>query len=187
MATGNERPDDELMRAFQNGEVDAFEALFERYRSPLSAFALGSTGEPATAEDVAQETFIRVYEQHKEYVPTGHFRAWIYTIARNLCCDRFREPVLVGLDLDIPLVLWSGHRRSEETARWKEKTEHSERMGRLGQGVDQLPPPMREVVTLKYYHGLKAREIAEVQDCPVGTVKSRLHYALKRLGEIISD
>ncbi len=128
---------------------------------------------------------MRVYEERRDYIPMGRFRAWIYTIARNLCCDRFREPRPVRFDLDMPLILWSGVDPTSAYASWQE-TAADERLAKIGQAAEQLPPLMREAVTLKYYHALKLKEIAQVQDCPVGTVKSRLHYALKRMARMVA-
>ena len=187
MTLEREKTDDDLMRKFQEGDVEAFEELLGRYQAPLAAFAEGLTGDPGGADDVVQETFVRVYEQRADYIPTGRFRAWIYTIARNLCRDRFRCPAPVPFNLDIPLVLWSGLKRRPETDGWAERAERSDRLRKIGQAATQLADPQKEAVMLKYYHGLGVKEIAEVQGCPVGTVKSRLHYALRRIEQMVSE
>jgi len=178
--------DDDLMAEFQGGSVAAFEELVRRYQARLTVYAETMTADGPAADDVAQETFVRVFEQRREYVASGHFRAWIYKIARNLCVDRFREPALFSLDVDVPLLLWSGLKRTEDVSEQLRKLEESEQLARLGREARRLPGPMRDVVLLRYYHGLKTREIADVIGCPVGTVKSRLHYALERLQRMVS-
>ena len=187
MENGNVSSDDDLMRAFQSGDVEAFEKLVERWRGPLWAFASGMTSDPATVDDIVQETFVRIYEQHRDYIATGRFRPWIYTIARNLCRDRFRQPTVRSLDLDAPLILWSRLDGTTRRARSEAGQDRGDRIGRIARAAEDLSEPMREVVLLKYYHGLKAKEIAEVAGCPVGTVKSRLHYALKRIERMVAD
>lgn len=181
------RTDDDLMRALQSGDAGAFEMLVERYRHRLSAFVSGMAHDPATVDDVVQETFIRVYEGRGDYIPTGHFKAWAYTIARNLCMDRFRRPVVRSLDLNMPLVLWSwpgGGADGQPADEWAARDEQLER---IRKAAENLSGPMREVVRLKYYHGLKLKEIAEITGSPLGTVKSRLHHALKRIRKMIAE
>jgi RNA polymerase sigma-70 factor (ECF subfamily) len=176
--------DDQWMREFQEGDVPAFEELLARWRGPLLALARSLTEDWATADDIVQETFVRVYEQRREYIPSGRFPSWICTIARNLCYDKLREPAPLALEPDMPLVLWlgaSGGRPEPAT-----ESVADERLAQVERAAEKLPPPMREAVMLKYYHGLKIKEIAEIQDCPAGTVKSRLHYARKRMEELVS-
>ena len=182
-----DRSDDDLMRAFQGGEVEAFEALVARYQKPLAVFVHSRTAESATTDDIVQETFIRVYEHHRDYIPSGRFRAWVYAIARNLCCDKSREPTFRSFDLDMPVLLWSGLRPVSHGPGIDEGAGDSERLERVSQAAELLRPLMREAVILRYYHGLKLAEIAEVQDCPVGTVKSRLHYAVRRMKKSLSS
>jgi RNA polymerase sigma-70 factor (ECF subfamily) len=177
--------DDDLMRAFQEGDTPAFEELVRRYRARLAAFAQSHLRDASAADDVVQETFVRVYEEHRDYIPRGRFKAWVYTIARNLCCDRFRATARTTFDLDMPIILWTGLGQADGEPPAAED-EPDERLTRIRAAADELPEPMRETVQLKYYHGLKAREIAQIQDCPLGTVKSRLHYALKRIGEAVT-
>jgi RNA polymerase sigma-70 factor (ECF subfamily) len=179
--------DDDLMRDFQAGNVEAFEELVGRYHAPLYAFADRFVGDRSAADDVVQEAFLRVYEERADYIASGHFRAWLYTIARNLCLDRLRRRDFLPLDLDMPLILWSGLRRTPEVEGWEEETERSMRLEAIGRAANELPARQREAVLLKYYHGLKVDEIAEVQECPAGTVKSRLHYGLRAIRKIVAD
>ncbi len=187
MDPAGSKTDDELMRDFQGGDVGAFEELVRRYRARLYAFAESMTHDPGAADDVVQETLVTVFEQQADYIPMGRFRAWVYTIARNLCRDRFREPSPVRFSADMPLILWSGVARTRGAERWSQETERTERLERVGEAAGELPKPQREAVMLKYYHGLKLREIAEIQGCPLGTAKSRVHYGLKAIENIVSD
>ncbi|KPJ69668.1 MAG: hypothetical protein AMS14_11410 [Planctomycetes bacterium DG_20] len=187
MGAKGEESDDGLMRAFQRGDVGAFETLVRRYHAPLTAFTESLTGDPSEADDVVQMTFVKVYEHYRDYIPMGRFRAWIYAVARNLCMDTLRQPRPASLDLDMPLVLWSGTRGYVERTSNEAWAERSAQLNQIRRAADRLPAAMKEAVELKYVHGLKAREIAEVQKCPVGTVKSRLHRALQRLGQMVGS
>ncbi len=184
MAADTKPTDDELMQRVQGGDAGAFEDLVGRYRAAPRAFADRMTGDGAAAEDIVQETFVRVYEERGEYIAMGHFRAWIYTISRNLCHDRFREPTLLSFDPDMPLALLVGV-ASIDGRSW-EPASDADRLDQVGRAAKGLPDAMWEAVELKYYHGLKIREIAQVLDCPPGTGKSRLHYALKQMARTLS-
>ena len=170
--------DDDLMRAYQAGDVDAFEELVRRYRTRLTAFAAQRLGDRGLAEDFVQETFLRVWQGAGDYIPMGRFRAWLYTIARNLCTNSLAGARRhLGLTPDAPMILWTWE--LEKPA--EEGVEAEELHQRLEQAAATLPEKQRRAVMLRYYHGLSMGEIAEVEGCPAGTVKSRLHHALKRL------
>lgn len=175
--------DDDLMRAFQAGDVDAFEELVHRYRGPLTAFLAGILKDSALAEDFAQEAFIRVWREAPDYLPMGRFRGWLYAIARNLCMNSLSSAQRhLGLTPDAPMVLWTwteeGHPQGEERTGEKEDL-----LQEIQQSARSLPEKQKSVVLLRYYHGLSLEEISETEGCPVGTVKSRLHHALGRLRE----
>ena len=89
--------------------------------------------------------------------------------------------------MDMPLVLWRGLGRPSNAESWARQKAEDEQLKQIDCAARQLPPLMWEAVALKFYHNLKLKEIAEIQNCPVGTVKSRLHYALKRMGDMVSQ
>lgn len=181
---GRQKPsDDDLMRSVQAGDVDAFEALVSRYRAPLEVFLAQMLGDRDLAQDFAQEAFLRVYQEASEYIPMGRFRGWVYTIARNSCLNSIGSAKRHrALTPDAPLILWNW----QKVATVPTDTEDERRIALRKEtelAAARLPERQRRSVLLKYVHGLSISEIADVEDCPEGTVKSRLHYALRRLRE----
>ena len=170
------------MRALQAGDIDAFEELVHRYRARLTAFVAQRVGDRVLAEDFVQETFLRVYQEAGDYIPMGRFRGWVYTIARNLRVNSLSEARRhLGLSPDAPMVLWTWH--GNEPAEEEEEPDDEERRRNIEAATRALPEKQRRVIALRYYHGLSVAEIADVEGCPVGTVKSRLHHGHEKLRE----
>lgn len=183
------RSDEELMLAYGRGEVRAFELLMKRYERPIFAFLLRSVKRQEIAEELLQEVFMRVIRSAPTYQQTAKFSTWLYTIARNICIDRARKKSRrPELSLDekvggedeggvsyVDLLVDEGASTSHMAH------ERSVFLERLEEALAQLPPDQREVFLLKEVSGLKFREIAEVVDAPVPTIKSRMRYALQAL------
>lgn len=181
------RTDEALMLAYSQGEVRAFEILLNRHERPIFNFVLRSCRRADVAEELTQEIFMRVVRSASDYKQKAKFTTWLYTIARNICIDRARRSKRtremsldekIGdddgntfLDLVVDESAGTGH-MSYERRRFLE---------RLQAALAQLPEDQREVFILKEVSGLKFREIAEVVDAPVPTVKSRMRYALQAL------
>ena len=187
--------DEQLMLAFREGEAAAFEALVQRHRGPVFNFILRSTGNPARAEDLLQETWLKVIRGSREYEPKARFTTWLYTIARNLCVDSarresFREVVPLEApqrDGAPPMAEWLADGRPEP-----DRAAHSARLRPLlEQALMSLPKEQREVFVLREYSGVPFKEIASVVGMSENTVKSRMRYALeglrKRLRELGVD
>src|SRR5258705_2870410 len=88
---GQERTDEELLAAYQQGDPGAFEALLRRHRAPLFTFLLRMLGNRERAEDLAQETFLRIVKGAQAWEHRARFQTWLFTIARNLCVDQARR------------------------------------------------------------------------------------------------
>ena len=179
--------DEQLMLAFRRGEASAFEALVQRHRGPVFNFIFRSTGHMARAEDLLQETWLKVIRGADEYEPRARFTTWLYTIARNLCVDsarkeRFREVV----PLEAPV---RGDGADEPVAEWfpdgrpaPDRAAHNTRLRPLlEQALMSLPKDQREVFVLREYSGVPFKEIAAVVGISENTVKSRMRYALEAL------
>jgi RNA polymerase sigma-70 factor (ECF subfamily) len=179
------KTDEELMQAFQTGDVQAFRVLFGRYQSAVFAFLLRQCGNRDTAGDLAQDVFLRVVRGASSFQHQSRFSTWIYTIARNAAVDASRKarhrnhPSLE--DSRNP----DGQRLGDRLATGDPGPDRGATSDRLRadlvEAIEKLPPDQREVFLLREYHGLSFNEIAEIVDAKVGTVKSRMRYALEAL------
>lgn len=176
--------DEELILRCRERDPAAFQQLLERYRDKLMAFIYSIVRNYHLAEDIFQETFIRVYHKAHRFRAGYTFKTWLYTIAVNLCRDELRRSKRrPTLDLDAAarpgqeslgaIEAGGATPRQEAGARELEEILRKELGG--------LTPEHRQVVIMNRLLGLKYREIAEVLGIPSGTVRSRLHYAVEYL------
>jgi len=180
--------DDNLVASYLAGDLAAFDKLFERHRRGLFSYLYSMVGSREDVEDLFQETFLRAIAALPRYRARGKFRAWLYKIARNLARDRVRQlmvrgtPVRLGTMssddvesrqpvLDLP----DGKPSPRNVAVSREKQNWIDR------AIETLPAPQREVFVLREYAGMPFKEIALVQQRPIGTVLARMHYALEKL------
>ena len=175
--SGDARSDRELVYAARDGDTLAFDALFYRYRDGIFRLGLAITKDPSAAEEIAVDTFARAHRALARLEPDDSLRPWLYRVAVNLSYNRRprKNVVLSSLD-DVVDETIANEDGSPSTL-----AELAEHRRLVLQSVDALGPKHRIVVVLHYLNGLNLAEIAEVVDCPIGTVKSRLHYALRRL------
>ena len=173
----DERSDRELVVAARAGEVRAFDALFYRYRDGIFRLALAITKDVSHAEEIAVDTFARAHRALDRLEPDDSLRPWLYRVAVNLSYNRRPRKGLTFTSLDAALddVMAADERSPAALA------EESEARRAVLECVDRLGPKHKIVVVLHYLSDLNLAEIAEIVDCPVGTVKSRLHYALRTL------
>ncbi|AKQ65322.1 RNA polymerase sigma-70 factor, ECF subfamily [Myxococcus hansupus] len=192
---GPETSDERLMLAFQAGEPRAFEALVRKHRTPVFNFILRFTGHRARAEDVLQETWLKVVRNAGEYTPKAKFTTWLYTIARNLCVDSARkESYRQASSLDAPS---PGSERDEarplgdglpDAGASPERGAYNARLRpMLERALAALPEEQREVFTLREYSGIPFKDIAEVTGVSENTVKSRMRYALEGLRRRLAE
>ena len=176
-STEDGRTDRELVYAARDGEALAFDTLFYRYKDGIFRLGFAITKDPSAAEEIVVDTFARAYRALARLEPEGTLRPWLYRVAVNLSYNRRpRKNVMVSTLEDAhEEVFESGDRSPSSLA------ELAELRRVVLAAVETLGPKHRVVVVLHYLNGLNLAEIAEVVECPVGTVKSRLHYALRRL------
>ncbi len=181
-----EDPDETLMLRYQGGDASAFEILLSRHERGVYNFILRSVGAPAVAEDLLQDTFLRVIKGAPSYQKQAKFTTWLYTIARNLCVDRSRrQKHRKAQSLDQPLrddgsaslldVLPDRGPGSERQAA------RGELKARLEAAIAALGDEQREVFLLRQFHDLPFKDIAEIVGVSENTVKSRMRYALEKL------
>jgi RNA polymerase sigma-70 factor, ECF subfamily len=171
--------DHQLISQVVRGDQRAFVALYERYSSRLYTLILHMVNDRMLAEEILQETFLRLWKRANQYVPErGSVPTWLLAIARRTALERLRfeshRPVLSGGNEPSPLLesLPEPETTSEE-ARWRS----------LHLAVQSLPAEQRQVIELAYYQGLSQSEIAEVLNLPLGTVKTRVRNGMLRLRE----
>jgi RNA polymerase sigma-70 factor (ECF subfamily) len=193
--TANRRSDEDLLLSYRSGgDRRAFNALVHRYERELFGYLRHYLGDADMAEDVFQQTFLQVHLKCDQFEPGRKVRPWLYTVATNQAIDyqrRNRRHRMVSLDR-------RGTRSSDEDAGALielldnpepdpvQRAETAEEHDEVRQAVEELPEPTQQVVRLVYFQGLKYREAAEVLSIPVGTVKSRLHAAIHRLGDTLT-
>lgn len=171
------RTDRELVYAARDGETRAFDTLFYRYKDGIFRLGFAITKDPSAAEEIVVDTFARAYKALARLEPEGTLRPWLYRVAVNLSYNRRpRKNIIISTLEDAHEDAFESGERSPSSL-----AELAELRQVVLAAVETLGPKHRVVVVLHYLSGLDLAEIAEVVDCPVGTVKSRLHYALRRL------
>jgi len=172
---------DREVARLRKGDPDAITDLVGRYQHRLFRFLVRLVGDPATAEDLFQQTWIRLMEKIGSYDARRSFEAWLFAIARNLAIDYLRRRRGISLDeLDD-----SGHAPVERLVAARPDVLSQlldfERGALLAAAIGELPAIHREVLTLRFEEDMKLEQIAEVAGVPLSTVKSRLHRALESL------
>ena len=182
--------DAEVIRRCRAGDEKAYRELVDRYRRQVYSMALRMLRREEDAEDVAQETFIRVFRALDRYDPARPFAAWLFTIAARLAIDHLRRRK------QSPLSLFQRDAETQEERTIEvvdpgpgpdELTSHHEEEGRAQKLIDSLPHHYRIVVMLRHQQDLSYEEIAEALGLPLGTVKARIHRARALLKREIGE
>ncbi|MCC7421684.1 MAG: sigma-70 family RNA polymerase sigma factor [Planctomycetaceae bacterium] len=177
--------DDQLMIRIQSGDRDAFDELVERHQSSVIGFLFRNTRDIQLAEDLAQETFLRLYDNAWDFLPRGKFRGFMFRVARNLLIDVVRRQTN---DVLVKAVKGSADGDSDAMARLvgEEATpETHARRRELRELIDELlaeiPEDQRLTFTLHHFAELPLAEVADVMETNVATTKSRLRLAREKL------
>ena len=172
------------------GDLSAFEPLVTEYQKRIYNLALRMTKNPADAEDMTQEAFLKAFRSLASFRRDSGFYVWVYRIASNLCIDFLRREKLRNEE---PLVQTDGdgEERALELpdlrALPEEEVQRQEIREALRTGFDALPPRQRQILTLRDINGLSYGEIAAVLELEEGTVKSRISRARAALAELLSE
>ncbi|MCH8853424.1 MAG: sigma-70 family RNA polymerase sigma factor [Planctomycetes bacterium] len=185
--------DEQLLIEYRNGAADRFELLVRRCSQELFHFLYRLLGSPAAAEDIVQETLLQVHLSADRFDAERKFKPWVFTIAANKARDYLRSQKRRP---EVPLhALTDPTGGSEATfadllggssVSPSLRIETEERSRNIRKLVSELPAPLKEVLILGYYHGFAYREMAEILDVPIGTIKSRLHSAVAKLGLLLT-
>jgi RNA polymerase sigma-70 factor, ECF subfamily len=169
--------DAELLRRVQADDLDAFEEFFARYRNPIYRTAYGLTGDRHAAEEILQDTFARAYRHRQTFRRDVSPLPWLHRVSLNLCYSRLSRRRLDASPIDEA----AEHGVADDRPLPAERAEQSELRQIVREGIAALPEKHQSVVVLYYLHRLSLQETAQVLGIQLGTVKSRLHYALRNL------
>lgn len=177
------RADEELAYGVQRGSKEDLTVLVERYYQPLLIYLYRMCGgNQALAEDMVQETLLRVMRGISLYQRERPFKTWLYTIATNIVRNHFQRADTRYTDNTYEEMDYVDDRQQpEETITTIEEAQL------VLQVMTKLPEHQREVVVLFYYQELSQQQIADILHIPVGTVKSRLSIGLRRLRDMINE
>lgn len=170
--------DEFLISAIRDRDADALDTLFRRHLAGVHQLCVRLLGDAASADDVVQETFLRVMRHAGTYQGSSRVTTWLYTIARNACFDHMqREKRRIQV-------------HSESTSQHENAADVPDSSGRIAmvnEAMRQLPPEMREALVLSRFKDLAHAEVAAVLGCSEGAARVRVHRALLRLKEIVQQ
>jgi RNA polymerase sigma-70 factor (ECF subfamily) len=171
------RQTDQLVERMQGGDLDAFEEFFNTFKRPIFATALAITRDPFLAEEILQDCFVKAYRVRERLQTDRSPLPWLQRVTINLCYSRVsrRRAIVEPISSLITNLVVDIAQRPDQVA------ESREVLDVLQRGIDALPPKQQAAIILYYLHGYSLAESAEIAECNVGTMKSRLHYALKAL------
>jgi RNA polymerase sigma factor (sigma-70 family) len=165
--------DEVLMQRLGAGEPQALDLLFRRHHERVHALCARLAGDGAAADDLVQETFLRVLRFARTFEQRARFTTWLYRIARNVCLDHIAQE----------------RRRASavEPEAVTEATGHDARLDVLEQALQRLPETMRAALVLSRFHELPYEELASVLGCSVGAARVRVHRALNELKRLVQE
>ncbi len=165
-----------LYQRVRGKEKDALEELYDRYEKMLFSYLCKMTGDRDLAEEALQEVFVKIWRGVGHYDESkGKFAAWLVTMSRNAAVDLIRKQKKPTVPLDEVAEVESSDSSVEQMAEWQEKRQH------IHQAVQHLSDEQQKMVCLFYFKGYTHETIAEQCGIPLGTVKSRIRLALKKL------
>ncbi|MEW6238837.1 MAG: sigma-70 family RNA polymerase sigma factor [Candidatus Omnitrophota bacterium] len=185
---GKSEEDRRLIMLCQDGDCAAFERLYRRYAKDVFNMALRMVGSSEIAEEVVQETFISVFRDIRRFQFQSAFTTWLYRIALRRSADYFRKhkkridktiSIFQNSPDESPFEFQDGNPTPAERAR------ENERRKVLEDAIDSLSFKQKKIVILRYIHHLSYEEIADILQCRLGTVKSRLNRAHKSLEQAL--
>ncbi|HSZ59459.1 MAG TPA: sigma-70 family RNA polymerase sigma factor [Tepidisphaeraceae bacterium] len=188
--TAGEPTDEQLLADYRTGDKSAFARLVNRYQRELYHFLVRFLGNRASAEDVFQETFLQVHQSAEQFDPQRRFRPWLFTIAANKARDLIRSQARRPTN-PLQASISPGEDESGEFIDLMQSTtdlpsdpmERQELQELVHNTVTSMPEHLREILLLSYFHQFPYKQISEILDIPLGTVKSRLHAAVAHFAD----
>lgn len=180
-----------LVQRVQKGDKTAFDLLVRKYQHKVVKLVTRYLRDPADAEDVAQEAFIKAYRAIPQFRGDSAFYTWLYRIAintaKNAIVSRDRNPVEFDLDLQNIEESNSMQARLADAETPESLLQTEEIRTTVNQAIDALPEDLRTAIVLRELEGLSYEDIALAMDCPVGTVRSRIFRAREAIDRRLSD
>ena len=173
---------DEIARGLRRRDPDLLDGLIEQYQHRLLRYLISIVHDRQTAEDIFQETWIRVLEQGHRYDPRHNFVTWLLTIARNLAIDNMRRKRPGALE-DLPP---AAEPETSGPGAFDITLQH-QRAERLDGALACIPDEQREAILLRFQEGMSLDEIADVTRAPLSTVKSRLYRGLEAMAGLVKE
>ena len=176
--------DPELIKLFIKGNETAFETLYFRYRKNLYGFLNNMISDRCMADEVFEDTWLKVIDNIDKYRDDGKFSAWLFKVARNIFYDKCRrKKTMPEIELDEAIL--------DETMTSKypepDRSMNADELGKyIAQGINELPTEQKEVFLLRQ-QDFSFKEISEMQNCSVNTALSRMQYALKSLKSFLNS
>ncbi len=173
------RTDEELVARSIDGDLDSFNQLVLRWERPIYALAYRVIGREEEARDVVQDTFLRAFRGIKNFRGQAKFSSWVYRIALNLCRDwirRERRAPIQAAPEGVDLIELAGEQGPVESI--EDVVARRDMSKAVAEAMTLLPEEQRTAIILKEYHGMTFQEIADLQGCPLSTVKTRLYQGL---------
>jgi len=183
--------DEALMESLAQGSHEAFDTLLSRYEAAVITFCYAFMRNRDAAEDLAQETFMRVFRNAKRYQPVAKFTTWLYRIAANLCINELKKGKLrysrsldeaAGPDPDGTKII---ERIATDGNSPLNDAENHEAQVLIGKAIDHLPDDQRTTLIMVEYHHMQYQEIAEVLEVSVSAIKMRVKRARETLRETL--
>ena len=172
---------EKLAGGLRRGDPDVLDALLEEYQHRLFRYLLSITGNRAIAEDLFQETWLRVLERGSQFRPQWKFEVWLFSIARHLAIDLSRRKKSASLDQLMDPEAGIGFEPTGSDPTPLEQLMSGERTERMANFLAHIPAVYREVLTLRFHEDLALEEMADLIQVPISTVKSRLYRGLESL------
>lgn len=180
--------DQELLELIAQGDQAAMEVLVYRYHAEIYRYLYRNINREKLAEDLTQETFLRVIRALRQGKYPAQFRPWIYRIATNLLRDMFKS---AGYQRQVPASQEEVARLSEEGPKGRAESNlidivlKQELRKQVVEAIQALPGELRQVIIMRFYQELKIKDIAQALGMPEGTIKSRLHRAYRQLSDAL--
>ncbi len=172
--------DKEIIRRTLTGKKDAFEMIIRKYQSPIFNYIARAVGDYQTSLEFTQDIFIKTYSSLSSYNPQYKFKTWLFKIASNYLIDYWRKKKLNTLSVDQPLFPDEDSPSLQLAAQdmgVDKQFEMDELRRKIEKVLEKIPPELRELFIWRHINGLSYKEMAQIKDVPLGTIKNRVYQA----------